>query len=692
MSTRGWRRREGLAALGGGLAALGPLATAQARDTLRYGGDAQFAPFESLDGSGTPQGFQIELLAELGLAIDADIIVTLTPWAQTEAAFRAGQLDLVGMVDTPPRRTWALFARAHATPAITIYRPPARSEPQDLQDIAGLRIAVLDREAMRETLRTWLAALPGPFVPCEDAAAALRAVHTGRADVALLPHAYADPVLAADTSLAVVASAMSLQLQPYALAVAPGNEALRERLQAGLDRLEQQGRLDALRIKWLSSHRERAERLGLRTGLARQQQQTWLIAGGASLALLLMGGGLWQRRRRLVAEQARREEAEAALARAEALLEHSFVGHPDAMLVVAQTDGVVVDANRSLLSLLDLTAEAVIGRRLDDQARHLDPRVLDELVQSIERDGSLMAVPLRLTRADGSLRQCLVSADRLQLGGAPQVFCLLRDITAELARDDASQRAYEELLGRLGDSQRRAAEAEAHRHLAEESLQVFTRTVSHDLRTPLNAVQGFAGLLRRRLRDGHVEEALAYSAQIERAGQRMNMMVGALGRLAQVSRQPLRREFVNMKAMAADTWDLIAAARPEPLIEWRLDDLPGAHADAELTAQVWQNLLDNARKYSATQPVPKVSVDSFRDARGTWYRIADNGAGFDMARAGALFQPFQRFHSASQFEGTGVGLSLVRRIVDLHGGEIRLRSAVGVGTVAEFTLDPLPSA
>jgi signal transduction histidine kinase len=85
-------------------------------------------------------------------------------------------------------------------------------------------------------------------------------------------------------------------------------------------------------------------------------------------------------------------------------------------------------------------------------------------------------------------------------------------------------------------------------------------------------------------------------------------------------------------------------------------------------------------------------VDCRHDERGTWYRVTDNGAGFDMARASLLFVPFQRLHGESQFAGTGIGLSLVRRIIDLHQGEIRLRSAPGVGTVAEFTLDPPPDA
>ena len=125
---------------------------------------------------------------------------------------------------------------------------------------------------------------------------------------------------------------------------------------------------------------------------------------------------------------------------------------------------------------------------------------------------------------------------------------------------------------------------------------------------------------------------------------------------------------VDMLHLAEDTWTLLAASQPQRAVVLRLTDLPQAQADPDLAAQVWQNLLDNAWKYSGNVADAKVSVDSYADGRGTWYRVADNGAGFDMAQAGGLFQPFQRMHTASQFPGTGVGLSLVRRIIDHHGG------------------------
>ena len=645
---------------------------------IRYGGDAAFAPFESLDPNGQPRGFQIDLLNALAPLLGARVTIALQPWSRTEAAFRTGQFDLIAMVDTEDRRRWAQFAKSHATPALAIYRRRESADLQDVQQLADLRVAVLDGEAMRDTVAKWLTGLRGPLLPHADAAKALAAVADGQADVALLPRAYADPALAARGDTAVVASAVALRLQSYAFAVTPGNEALRARLQQALEQLERSGRLEALRTQWLGSHRELAERGRLERSTQTQREWIWGIGGASAAALLLVGVALRQRGRRIASEQQRRRAAEASLQRAEAQLGRAFTHNAAPMLIVEQGSGIVRDANDSVCALLGVEASTLLEQPLRALQQHLDARVLEDLARSLDAIGALSAMPLRLTRADGQVRDCLVTADRMQVGDAAQLFCVVQDITPQLQRDAALRSEYESLAQKLAATR--------------EDLQQFTLAVSHDLKAPLRAVQGLAGLLRDRLRAGHVQEAIGYSEHIDRAAVRMSTMLEALSRLAQVGRQAVRRQSVDMQRHAAEIWALLAAGDPARRVEWRIESLPPAQADPDLVIQVWQNVLDNAWKYSARVSAPKVVVDSWRDERGTWYRVCDNGAGFDMDRAGLLFQPFQRMHGTDQFTGTGVGLSLVRRIVELHGGEIRLRSAPGVGTVAEFTLEATPPA
>jgi len=659
---------------------------------LRYGGDAAFAPFESLDAQGRPTGFQIDLVQAMSRQLGVPIDVTLAPWSDTEGAFRDGAVDLIAMVDIPQRREWARFLRGHATPAIAVYRLRERPPVQGLSDLAGLRIAVPDREVMLATLDTWLPELRGRRIPVNDSAEAFAALREGRADAALVLRAYGDPELAAEREAAaeddIVSSTLDLGLQTYAFAVAPGRDGLRTRLQQALDALDADGTLERLRTRWLGSYRDIAARQLAERQLLSQRTWTWGIAGASALALIGMTVGLRRIALRATADRRRRREAEAALKHARELLDRTFGSHPDAMLFVERGSGRVSDANRALIAVLGTTSEAVIGQPLAQLDRHIDAAVLAWLVQSLDEQGQLEAVPVTLTNARGEARACLLSAERMDVDGVPQVFCLVRDITDELARDAAMRSGYAQLVADLAHTRQALVETSEARDSARQRLDDYTRALSHDLKEPVFAVQGFAGMLQRRLQAGHVKEAMRHAETIERAAERMSAMIQALTRLARVAEVVPMRSAVNMRELAAEQWRLMVAAHPDRRVKVRIDELPPAQCDAQLLGHVWHHLLDNAAKYSAVQPDPKVAVDSHVEAGRTWYRVTDNGIGFDMTRAGGLFVPFQRLHAGAAYEGAGIGLSVVQRIVEQHGGEVRLRSAPDVGTVAEFTLQP----
>lgn len=665
-----------------------PLSTVSAAlpAVLRYGGDASFAPYESLDAQGRPQGFQMAVLQALGRRLNWPVQLQLAPWPQTEAAFRQGQVELVAMVPTASRRSWARFARGHATPALTVYHRQGEPDPQGPEGLAGLRLAVLEGEAMQQTLDTLLQGLPAPSVQAGDALAALQAVQAGEADAAVLLRAYADPLLQAGRVPGVVASRLNLGLQTYAFAVLPHNTALLQALQAGLDALEADGTLESLRTRWLPSHAALAQAHQLQAGLGLQQRWTWGVAGASALALGSLGWVLQRRHRQARAERAGRLQAEAALQRAEELLERSFTQHPEAMLVIDRASACVRDANPAAHRLLGLPAGSLIDQPLAALQQHLPAEMLALLRNRLDQQGQISAAPVPLRQADGSRRETLLSADEMQVGAQTQVFCLLRDITDTLRRDAELRAGYETLLAELRRSEAELDQARQGRARAEERLEDFTQAVAFELKTPLRALHGLVGLLRARVQAGHVREALAYSAHIERAGQRMNSLVSALARLAQVRQQPLQRQPVDMATLAQAAWASLQLAHPQRRAQCRFSTLPAAHGDPVLLEQLWQQVLDNAAKFSERASPPQIGVDSHSDALGLWWRVTDNGVGFDMSRAAGLFQPFTRLPSAAGFEGVGIGLALARRIVELHGGQIKLRSAPGVGTVLEFTL------
>jgi len=188
--------------------------------------------------------------------------------------------------------------------------------------------------------------------------------------------------------------------------------------------------------------------------------------------------------------------------------------------------------------------------------------------------------------------------------------------------------------------------------------------VSHDLRAPLRAIDGFARILELDKAGQLDEEGKLLLAIIREQSGRMATMLDSLLALARLGQQELRGGAVDMRTLAADAW---SALKPPETAQCIVPDLPPAHGDASMLKQVWRHLLGNAVKYSAQQPTPRIEVSGTPLEEGSVYCVSDNGVGFDMRHYGKLFAVFQRLHAPSEFEGTGVGLAAVQRIVSRHG-------------------------
>lgn len=234
--------------------------------------------------------------------------------------------------------------------------------------------------------------------------------------------------------------------------------------------------------------------------------------------------------------------------------------------------------------------------------------------------------------------------------------------------------------------ERRVREHAAELEAANRELDAFTQSASHDLRSPLNAVLGFSTLLVNEFGPHIPVEQRNWLVHIEQSAQRMSQLIDALMRLSKVGRQALSLQTVDMTSLVRSVVDDLRQEQPQRHVTVQLGELPKALADASLLRQLFVNLLSNAFKF--TRNTERAVIEVGCEPRGAEhvFFVRDNGPGFDMTRADRLFDAFQRFHQADQFEGSGVGLSIVQRIVQRHGGRLWAEAAPGRGAAFFFTL------
>jgi signal transduction histidine kinase len=239
----------------------------------------------------------------------------------------------------------------------------------------------------------------------------------------------------------------------------------------------------------------------------------------------------------------------------------------------------------------------------------------------------------------------------------------------------------------IEDLDRRVQERTRDLVLANHELKAFTHTVSHDLRAPLRAIMSYAELATLRHGDAMPPDAVDMLRRIKEGGRRMNALMESLLQFSAVARQPLARAPVPMGDVVREVVEELRRLEPEREVEVAVaDDLPSCEADATLMRQVLANLLGNAFKSTRRQERPRIEVSGARGPAETAYTVRDNGIGFDMEKAQRLFEPFETLHQRGEFPGTGIGLSIVQRIVERHGGRVWAEGEPGRGAAFHFTV------
>jgi len=369
-------------------------------------------------------------------------------------------------------------------------------------------------------------------------------------------------------------------------------------------------------------------------------------------------------------------QAEAQLRLAASVVDNAVEG-----IMITDRDNNILSVNPAFTQITGYAADEAIGknpRLLSSGAQ--TGKFYDEMWATIKARGRWQGELWDRRKSGESYCESLSVSAVLNEQGEVSHYCgIFADITQRKRAETQLAMLNAELEMRIAG---RTAELEA----ANRELSSFSYTVAHDLRAPLRAINGFSAMVLK-ANEGKLDQASVNDLnRVRAASARMADLIDDLLDLTRLSRQEMRRQDFNLSKLIATVVAALTAAHPERDVRVTIQPDLHVHGDRGLMRIVLENLIGNAWKFTANAGAARIEIGTEQRDGKTVYYVRDNGAGFDMEYAHKLFAPFQRLHRSDEFEGTGIGLVTVKTIIQRHGGEIWIESAVNLGTAVFFTI------
>lgn len=357
----------------------------------------------------------------------------------------------------------------------------------------------------------------------------------------------------------------------------------------------------------------------------------------------------------------------------------AFHASPNMITITRMADGKIMDVNEGYSELLGHSRKESCGKTTAQLSIWSDPNDRKVFVTKLEKFGEINNFETKLKCKNGSVVTVLESARIIELQGEICILSVVHDITER-------KQAEEEIRKLNQGLELRVAERTSQLVAANKELEAFSYSVSHDLRAPLRAIDGFSQVLIEDYHSQLDEQGKEYLNRVRLASQRMAQLIDDMLNLSKLSRAEMNTQQVNLSELAKDIANILLYNQPERKVQFSIQDGIIVKGDGRLLKIALENLFENAWKFTSKHKTAHIEFGTQQKEKDLVFFVKDDGAGFEMEYAQNLFGAFQRLHTASEFSGTGIGLATVQRIIHRHGGKVWAEGEVDKGATVYFTV------